>query len=116
MSYLCWPLPAAFSCPAGIDCDVMNSSHRRSGRHVHMGYSIECAESFSSDNASESDIHRAFDDDGIRGEYIILTAPDGSYLQAAGEGDGPYTLEYRNAGESANYRADHEPTKRQVRE
>jgi hypothetical protein len=81
-----------------------------------MSFSIECAQSFSSANASESDIQRAFDDDAARGEYIILTADDGSYIQASGEGDGPYTLEYRNAGESVNHRADEEPSKQQVRE
>jgi hypothetical protein len=85
-------------------------------RYATMSYSIECAQSFSSSNASEADVHRAFDDDGIRGEYVILTGPDGSYIQAAGEGDGPYTLEYRNSAEGINYRADTEPTKQQVRE
>lgn len=81
-----------------------------------MSYSLECAESFSSSDASDADIRRAFDDDRIRGEYIILTSPDGSYIQASGEGDGPYALEYRNAGDTANFRADAELSKQQVRD
>jgi hypothetical protein len=30
---------------------------------------------------------------------MILSADDATFLQAGGEGDGPYTLEYRRAGE-----------------
>ena len=63
-----------------------------------MPYKLECAQSFSSNDASEADVNRAFDDDRIRGEYIILTAPDGSFIQAAGEFEGPYVLEYCDAG------------------
>jgi hypothetical protein len=62
-----------------------------------MAYTLECAGSFSSSDASEADIHRAFDDDRIGGEFIILTAPDGGYIQASGDGDGPYSLQYREA-------------------
>jgi hypothetical protein len=80
-----------------------------------MPYQLECAQSFSSDDASEADINRAFDDDRIRGEFVILTAPNGSFIQAAGEGDGPYTLEYRDAATQEHVRAQGELTKEQVR-
>lgn len=80
-----------------------------------MPYKLECAQSFSSEDASEADINQAFDDDRIRGEFIILTASDGSFIQAAGEGDGPYALEYREEGASKNYQAVEEFTKEQVR-
>lgn len=62
-----------------------------------MPFKIECAESLSSSEATEADVHRAFDHDELRGEYIILTAPNGDFIQAAGEGDGPYALEHRTA-------------------
>jgi hypothetical protein len=45
--------------------------------------------------AEESDIIRAFQDDKKRGEFIILSKSEQVYIQAAGEGFGPYTLEYR---------------------
>jgi hypothetical protein len=58
---------------------------------------LECAESISSDNATESDIRNAFADDYGRGEYIILFESKDVFIQAAGEYDGPYQLQYIEA-------------------
>jgi hypothetical protein len=57
------------------------------------------------DEVSERDIDEVFEDDAGRGEFVILQAGEGRYIQAAGEGEGPYVLEYREAGSDAQYRA-----------
>jgi hypothetical protein len=80
-----------------------------------MPYKLECAQSFSAADASEADINRAFDDDRIRGEYVILFAPDGNFIQAAGEGDGPYVLEHREVRMKDHVRSRGELTKEEVR-
>jgi hypothetical protein len=80
-----------------------------------MSYAIECDGPFSSSNATEADLHHAFDDDNARGGHIIFAAPDETYIQAAGEGDGPYVMEYRTAGDTANYHADRQLSKEEVR-
>jgi hypothetical protein len=60
---------------------------------------LECAESISSDNAAEPDIRNAFADDDGRGEYIILFESKEVFIQAAGEYDGPYQLQYIEAAD-----------------
>jgi hypothetical protein len=45
-------------------------------------------------NITEKDLLAAFLDDEARGEAIYLESEDGASLLAAGEGFGPYTLEY----------------------
>lgn len=80
-----------------------------------MPFRLECAESFSSEDATEADIHRAFDNEGERGKYIILTAPNGDYIQAAGEGDGPYALEHRTAATDEHICAAADCTREEVR-
>jgi hypothetical protein len=57
------------------------------------------------DEASERDIDEVFDDDAGRGEFVILQAGEGRYIQAGGQGEGPYVLEYREAGSDAQYQA-----------
>lgn len=59
------------------------------------GYRLECAGSLSASDAMEVDIRRAFEDDAARGEYAILFAPDGSFMQI-GEGEGPFVVEHRD--------------------
>ncbi len=56
---------------------------------------LECAETISASNATETDIRKAFADDQGRGEFIILSEAEEVYIQASGESNGPYTLEYR---------------------
>jgi hypothetical protein len=38
------------------------------------------------EEATDDDLVRIFDDDDARGDFVILTADDGSFLQAAGKG------------------------------
>jgi hypothetical protein len=55
--------------------------------------------------ASEKDIDEVFDDDAGRGEFVILQAGEGRYIQAGGEGEGPYVLEYRESASDPRYQA-----------
>jgi len=64
---------------------------------------LECAQDISSDYATEADIRNAFADDSGRGEYIILSGADQVYMQAAGKGDEPYTLEYREGSADRHF-------------
>jgi hypothetical protein len=45
-----------------------------------------------------ANLKEVFADDSLRGEFIILEADANTFLQAGGEGDGPYTLEYKERG------------------
>ncbi len=75
---------------------------------------LETAQSLSARRATPEDIERAFADNSGRGEYIILTADDGSFIQAAGEMDDPYALEYHDAPSGKHFRATKDVTKEQV--
>jgi hypothetical protein len=57
-------------------------------------------------------VEEVFADDSLRGEFIILEAEEDAFLQAGGEGDGPYTLDYREAGKQ--FRAMGELTRQEV--
>lgn len=76
---------------------------------------LECAKSIASSNATEADILNAFADDAGRGEYIILSQSEQVYMQACGEGDGPYTLEYRQGSQDRHYQCPLDLTKSQVK-
>jgi hypothetical protein len=65
---------------------------------------------------TEDDLVRIFGDDHERGEFVILTSDDGSFLQAAGKGWSPYTLEFFPDADSPRYQqATAQLTKDQVR-
>src|SRR6266852_2677741 len=65
---------------------------------------------------TKEDLLAAFGDDVGRGCFIILRADDGSYIQAAGQGWRPYTLEFFATASSRRYeRAVGELTKDEVR-
>lgn len=66
------------------------------------------------ENATEDDIRRIFEDEALRGEFVTLAREDEFYIQAAGEGDGPYTLEYRDGSEQKHFQAKGDATKEQV--
>ena len=59
---------------------------------------LECGGSRPRTTATAAGIRQAFADDAGRGEFIILFAAEEIFIQAAGEGDGPYALEYREGG------------------
>ncbi|MEX0728187.1 MAG: hypothetical protein WD065_18100, partial [Planctomycetaceae bacterium] len=77
---------------------------------------LETAQSIFVKNATQEDIENAFADDFGRGEFIILTADDGSFIQACGEVEGPYTLEYRDALSNKQFTATLELTKEEVKQ
>lgn len=56
---------------------------------------LKTAERISSEHATEEELENAFNDDQGRGEFIILSQSDQVYIQAAGEFNDPYTVEYR---------------------
>lgn len=85
------------------------------GKPMAFEYNIETDGSFSARNANENDIERAFERDRERGEFIILDRSDGSFLQAAGTGSGPYVLEHMDGQTKEHSRAVEELGKDQVR-
>ena len=56
-----------------------------------------------SSDATEADVRRAFEGDDGQGGFVILSESDQVFMQAAGEGDGTYTLEYREGDEARHY-------------
>ncbi|MCH8828851.1 MAG: hypothetical protein IID45_04660 [Planctomycetes bacterium] len=76
---------------------------------------LKTAQSISAKNATQEQIENAFADDQGRGEFIILATDDGSFIQAAGEMDGPYFLEYRDESSDKHFRSTKEVTKKQVK-
>ncbi len=75
---------------------------------------LECAQSIASADATEADIRQAFADDAGRGEFIILSESDEVFLQASGEGGGPYALEYRQGSADRHFRCTRDLTKTEV--
>jgi len=75
---------------------------------------LECAESISSAATTEADIRNAFADDRGRGEFIILSESDEVFIQASGEDDGPYALEYREGSSDRHFRCTRDLTKAEV--
>jgi hypothetical protein len=65
-------------------------------------------------DATEREIQEAFLDDAGRGEFTILSRSDEVYMQAAGEGDGPFTLEFRDGDAQNHFRCVREPSKSEV--
>jgi hypothetical protein len=63
---------------------------------------LEAAESIGFDNVTAEQLRAAFASDAGWGEFIILSRDRDHYLQAAGETDGQYTLEYRD-GDAAHH-------------
>ena len=53
---------------------------------------LETAEAIERDNVTEQQVHEVFQDDQQRGDFIILSQQPQVYIQASGEGDGPFSL------------------------
>lgn len=49
------------------------------------------------DGVLVTDINEVFADHNLRGNLVVLAQSEEQYLQAAGEGDGPYLVEHRDA-------------------
>jgi len=74
--------------------------------------------SISKQDVERADVEAAFADDEARGEFIILQTDDGRYvrfIQAAGQSDGPYVLEYRDESSGTHRQVAGELTKEQVK-
>ena len=67
-------------------------------------------------DVSEADILALFADDQARGEFIILSAGENSYIQATGEGDEAYAMEYHDPNSGKHYQATVDLSKRKVQE
>ena len=80
---------------------------------------LECAQYIGHKNVTEAQLREAFRNDRDRGEYIILFRDENGrkseyYIQAGGEFDDPYCLEYRDGDNEHHFRAAGEYTKAQV--
>ena len=66
---------------------------------------LETAGSIGFDQISEQQLRDAFANDQGRGEFVILSQKSEVYIQASGEDDGPYALEYRDGGDDHHFSA-----------
>lgn len=57
---------------------------------------LETAGSRSISEVNEQQLRQTFTDDDCRGEFVILSQAPQVYIQASGDADGPYSLEYRD--------------------
>jgi len=64
---------------------------------------LETENSGIQEGVTEEDLSRVFDDDDLRGGFVILTSDDGSFLQVAGKGWSPYTLEFFPGKDTPRY-------------
>ncbi len=75
---------------------------------------LETAERISSDNVTEEELSNAFQDDSGRGEFIILSQSEQVYIQASGEYDDPYAMEYREGDDDHHFQCTHDLSKENV--
>ena len=66
---------------------------------------LETAQSLRFAQVTEEQLREAFRDDARRGEFIILSQQPQTYIQAGGEADGPYRLEYRDGDADHHFQA-----------
>lgn len=76
---------------------------------------LECAGNLGVSDATEDTIKHAFTDDDARGEFLILSRSSQEYLQAYGDGDGPFQLEYREGEEIRHFRTKEDVTKEEAK-
>ncbi|MHC4740991.1 MAG: hypothetical protein ACYS8Z_03715 [Planctomycetota bacterium] len=75
---------------------------------------LETAKGIYKDKATKSDIMEIFQDDEGRGDLINLSLGSEDYIQATGEGDGPYRVEYREGDEEHHFQCSQELSKSEV--
>jgi hypothetical protein len=75
---------------------------------------LQTAGSIAHSHVTDDELREAFRDDARRGEYIILCQQPEIYMQAAGEDDRPYQLEYRDGDGDQHYQAEGELGKEDV--
>jgi len=76
---------------------------------------LETASGQSSDFVTEADLVSLFDSEWADGEFAILSREGQVFMQAAGEGDGPYVLEYRDGGDESHFQSARTLTKEEIR-
>jgi len=77
---------------------------------------LETAERLSSKDVTEEELINAFQDDAARGEFIILSQSDQVFIQAAGEYDDPYLVEYRDGDDEHHFYAANDLPKERVQQ
>ena len=75
---------------------------------------LETAERIVSSKVTEEELASAFQDDLGRGEFIILSQSDQVYIQASGESDGPYMMEYREGDADHHFQCIRDVSKENV--
>ena len=76
---------------------------------------LETASGSSCDSVTEADLVSLFDREWGADEFAILAQEGEVYIQAAGEGDGPYVLEYRDGDEGSHFECARTLSKAEVR-
>ena len=66
---------------------------------------LETAKSLGFAQVSEQQLREVFADDKGRGEFVILSQKPEVYIQAGGDDDGPYVLEYRDGDADHHFSA-----------
>src|SRR2546423_1517547 len=72
---------------------------------AHDTLKLETAQAIAFKAVTEEQLREAFLDDAGRGEFIILSQRSQIYMQASGEGDGPYLLEHRDGDADHHFQA-----------
>ncbi len=75
---------------------------------------LETAGRIRHSDVSEAELVAAFQDNAGRGEFVILSQGDQVYIQAGGEGEGPYDLEYRDGDAEHHFRSNQNVSKSEV--
>jgi len=78
---------------------------QKTSQSVVSGVTLECANADPIQGATESDIISLFADDNTRGDFIVLSRSAQYYIQAAGDGNGPYILECRSGDAEHHFRS-----------
>jgi hypothetical protein len=79
------------------------------------GVHLQCLPDVDVVDPTEADVERVFVAED-RGEHIVLTRGDGSFLHAAGQGDGPYVLVFHDETARRHYRAHAELSRDEAKE
>ena len=75
---------------------------------------LETAEAIASNNVTKEELINAFKDDANRGEFVILTKGEHFFIQASGEYDGPYIMEYREGDANHHFKCIQDLSKENV--
>lgn len=82
----------------------------------HDSLHLECGPDIDQAAPSDHDIKRVVAMGEDRSEHIVLTRHDGSFLHAAGEGEGPYMLVFHDEESGRHYQAHAELSRHAVTE